>query len=150
MSREAIYKQLGADFTGKDEATCREINEQTYDYVLQNWKGDASVIKRWEKDGQKIEFVDDTKDSTDVIWVNRDLVATNTTTTYQLQSRQILYGTDYWNPMYRGQLYCKLVSPARIMEWILVDSLKQKRYWAPRGDEYMPDMPSTAETINFL
>jgi len=27
-SRESIYKELGLDFTGKKECTCKEINEK--------------------------------------------------------------------------------------------------------------------------
>lgn len=38
-------------------------------------------------------------------------------------------------PKAAGMLYCKLVSPARIMEWIMVDGLKQKNYWAPRKED---------------
>jgi len=55
-----------------------------------------------------------------------------------MQSLAIPYSPHNLIPQYKGQLYCKLVSPARIIEWILVDSLKMNEYWAPRGDEYMP------------
>jgi hypothetical protein len=30
-----------------------------------------------------------------------------------------------------GMLYCKLMSPARMLEWILVDGLKKGMYWVP-------------------
>jgi len=30
-----------------------------------------------------------------------------------------------------GMLYCKLLSPARMMEWIMVDGLKKNFYWIP-------------------
>jgi hypothetical protein len=38
-------------------------------------------------------------------------------------------------PKAAGMLYCKLMSPARILEWIMVDGLKQKFYWVPRDGD---------------
>jgi len=32
-------------------------------------------------------------------------------------------------------LYCKLFSPARILEWILVDGLKKELYWKPNDSK---------------
>ena len=31
-----------------------------------------------------------------------------------------------------GMLACKLISPARVIEWILVDGLKKNYYWIPK------------------
>lgn len=53
-------------------------------------------------------------------------------------------------------LYCKLMSPARILEWIMVDGLKQKFYWVPRDgegkiqEEFEGEVQEEFENIVFL
>jgi hypothetical protein len=147
-SREAIYKYFNMTFDVK-EATCKEINEKAMDYVLKNWKGDKAILDRYMKVGQKIEWLEDTESQSGPTWVNRPIITTNTTDTFQVQSRALLSPVDFVVPVAAGMLYCKLMSPARILEWMLVDSLKKNLYWVPRGDE-----PSTFEQdnaiINFL
>jgi len=46
----------------------------------------------------------------------------------------LLSPVDFLITKAAGMFYCKLFSPARILEWILVDSLKQKLYWAPNPE----------------
>jgi len=38
-----------------------------------------------------------------------------------------------------GMLYCKLISPARVMEWIMVDGLKKNFYWIPNTNKPKTD-----------
>jgi len=45
-------------------------------------------------------------------------------------------------------LYCKLMSPARILEWMIVDGLKKNLYWVPRGDETTTTLEE--DVITFL
>lgn len=129
-SREAIHKYFGLEFNVA-EATCKEINEMAYDYLLKNFNGSKSVLDRFTQHGQPIEFLNDTKSTSGITWVNRQIITKNTTSTYQVSSRALLSPIDFIVPEAAGMLYCKLISPARILEWILVDGLKKNLYWAP-------------------
>lgn len=42
----------------------------------------------------------------------------------QIQSPVLRTPYDYWIPGFEGVHYCKLLSPARAMEWIYVDGLR--------------------------
>ena len=55
----------------------------------------------------------------------------------KVSARSLVSPLDFPIKVAAGMLYCKLMSPARIVEWMLVDSLKQKMYWAPNhiGEE---------------
>jgi len=57
--------------------------------------------------------------------VNREIITQNTTTTFQVSSRALLSPLDFLVKEAAGMLYCKLISPARILEWMLVDGLFQ-------------------------
>lgn len=129
-SREAIYNYFGLDFN-VPEATCKEINLLGFQYVLSKYNGPPSALNRFLKYGQKIEFLNDTESTSGITWVNRPIITKNTSTTYQVSSRSLLSPIDFPVPVAAGMLYCKLISPARILEWILVDGLKKNLYWAP-------------------
>jgi len=58
------------------------------------------------------------------LWVNEGPIYTNTTQTYQVSARSLLSPIDFMVKKAAGMRYCKLMSPARILEWILVDGLK--------------------------
>jgi len=146
-SREAIYKYFNMTFDVK-ELTCKEINEKAMDYVLKNWKGDKAVLDRFAKVGQKIEWLEDSESQAGPTWVNRGIITKNTTDTFQVQSRALLSPVDFFVPVAAGMLYCKLMSPARILEWMIVDGLKKNLYWVPRGDETKTTLEE--DVITFL
>jgi len=129
-SREAVYNYFGLPFN-VPEATCKEINLLCLQYVLNKYNGPQSALDRFFKYGQRIEFVNDTESTSGITWVNRPIITTNTSTTYQVSSRSLLSPIDFPVSVAAGMLYCKLMSPARILEWILVDGLKKNLYWAP-------------------
>ena len=49
----------------------------------------------------------------------------------KVSARALLSPVDFFVEKSAGMLYCKIMSPARILEWMLVDGLKQKMYWVP-------------------
>ena len=89
----------------------------------------------YDKIGQPIEFIEDTNSPSGILWVNEGSIFKNTTEAYTVSSRQLLSGVDFMVPKAAGMLYCKLMSPARILEWMMVDGLKQKMYWVPRPED---------------
>jgi len=48
-----------------------------------------------------------------------------------------------------GMLYCKLISPARVLEWMLVDGLYKNLYWIPSdpSEDKYGDKTNTYELI---
>ena len=128
-SRAAIADYFKVDFKPEDEATCKEINLMAYDYVISNFNGSKSVLDRFKKYGQPLEFLDDTQSSAGITWVNSQIKTKNTTESFQVSSLSLLSPVDFLIPAAAGMLYCKLFSPARILEWIMVDGLKKNLYW---------------------
>jgi hypothetical protein len=111
-------------------------------WLKDNWSGDSQIWELSNKYGQPIEFVADTAAGSGITWVNEGPVYTNTTNSWQVSSRALVSPVDFVVPEAAGMLYCKLISPARIMEWLLVDGLKKGMYWTP-------GYPSS-ESIKFL
>lgn len=138
-SREAIYKYFGVEWNGV-EPTCKEINLMAYGYVLEKFRGPKSAIDRYIQLGQPIEFLEDTNSTAGISWANLPIVTKNTTTTFQVSSRALLSPIDFLVKEAAGMLYCKLMSPARILEWFLVDGLKKNLYWAPYKES--PEVPA--------
>lgn len=134
-SREAIASFFGTEFKKEDEASCKEINDMAYDFVLKSFNGSKSVMDRFNSHGQPIEFLNDTESMTGITWANFQMVTKNTTDAYQVSSNALLTPVDYEGPTAPGVLYCKLMSPARILEWIMVDGLKKNMYWVPFQDD---------------
>ena len=85
----------------------------------------------YNKYGQEMEFINDAEVTGGIMWVNEGMTYANTTSTYTVQSKHLLSMVDFKPVGYGGMLYCKLVSPARIVEWWQVDGLKKNRYWVP-------------------
>lgn len=122
-SRAALYDHFNLTMN-VSESTCQEINQFAYKWVRDNWSGDQEVFDLYDKIGQPIEFIEDTNSPSGILWVNEGPIYKNTTESFQVSSRELLSDVDFVVPKAAGMLYCKLTSPARIMEWILVDGLK--------------------------
>jgi len=105
------------------------------------------VIEQYDQIGQPLEFIEDTNSPSGILWVNEGLIYKNTTESFQVSSRELLSDIDFMVPKAAGMLYCKLMSPARIMEWILVDGLKKNFYWVPRDGEGEVE---SEESLQFL
>jgi hypothetical protein len=50
-----------------------------------------------------------------------------------VKSPKLISGLHFPVKEAAGMLYCKLVSPARILEWMLVDGLYKNLYWIPNN-----------------
>lgn len=48
-----------------------------------------------------------------------------------MSARALVSPIDFMVPKAAGMVYCKLISPARIMEWLMVDGLKKGMFWIP-------------------
>ncbi|KAI3629695.1 hypothetical protein MIR68_011130 [Amoeboaphelidium protococcarum] len=137
-----------ADYDEDDMDVCMEINQLAYKYALEH--SDPKVVKRFMKFGQKMHFLPDYHFPIAIgpLWINSrlkykemDLVNEDGKLEKVLSIKSISMKTDLdsWinklHPDSAGQHYCKLLSPARAMEWIYVDGLRHKLgYSVKQGD----------------
>mmetsp|Transcript_11799 Transcript_11799/g.19925 ORF Transcript_11799/g.19925 Transcript_11799/m.19925 type:complete len:96 (+) Transcript_11799:1440-1727(+) len=75
--------------------------------------------------------MDDKESASGITWVFTTTDYKNTTESMQISSPKLLSPVDFMVKKAAGMLYCKFLSPARILEWIMVDSLKKNYYWVP-------------------
>jgi hypothetical protein len=92
-------------------------------------------MDRFNKHGQPIELLDDIMYTSGITWVNAGISTKNTTDSYQVASLSLVSSPDFFVSAAAGMLYCKLLSPARVLEWMLVDGLKKNLYWAPAPEK---------------
>lgn len=136
-SREAIQQQAGlknVNFTQTDldETTCQKINQASYDWALS--KASPKALARFKKYGQPYVFAKDIKATVGITgptWIKDSL-------TYQpSEDKKVVTVQSHYFSLANKNLgnkpfletvgyhYCKLLSPARAMEWIYVDGLKE-------------------------
>lgn len=137
-SRQSIWESAGltnvsfADTDKNNVSICKSINEAAYEWAL----GQASDVarKRFEANGQPYRFVDDVYAGigiTGPTWihnalsfkVSNDKKYVEVSAPYFATENKNLGDEPYTNTV--GYHYCKLLSPARAMEWIYVDGLRQ-------------------------
>ena len=119
-SKDAISKALSTG-DGKPTAslkskplTCRSINEYAVEVALKH-SSDAAR-ERYLTRGRPIVFEDDANIWFEAMWGVRPM---KTWVDDQgLHVRSVAFETP-------GSLYCKVVSPSRVMEWINIDSLRE-------------------------
>jgi len=137
-SREAVQQQAGlknVNFTETDKLntkTCRQINQAAYDWALS--KASPKALARFQKHGQPYEFAEDIKSGfgiTGPTWIHDALIfePSKDKKVVKVQSHYFPIGNKNMGdePFLEtvGYHYCKLLSPARAMEWIYVDGLKE-------------------------
>ncbi|CAE7868786.1 unnamed protein product [Symbiodinium microadriaticum] len=82
-----------------------------------------STLRRYREKGRGWCFLDDSPSVAGPIWVFKDRLALKENSTCMaVQSPSML--TDVNARIYPGIHYCKLLSPARVLDWMMTDSLK--------------------------
>lgn len=137
-SREALQQAAGlpnVNYTATDELNskiCQSINQAAYDWALKS--ASSKARERFLKHGQPYVFLEDKKSGfgvTGPTWIHDALSYTPSKDkkTVEVQSHYFpLKNKNLGNvPFIQtvGYHYCKLLSPARAMEWIYVDGLKE-------------------------
>lgn len=134
-SRQTIYRgtiNWNAKMADTDgESICAEMNKDSFQWALDN-AGEAAR-QRFLLLGQQVTFGDDEFPPLKVgpLWIysplKLDNVQSNGVTVLKITS--IAFKTDLDGPEARipfapGYHFCKLLSPARAMEWIYIDGLR--------------------------
>lgn len=148
-SRAGIYDFLKKSMSGVKELTCQEMNQRTYDMVLSNWNQTARK-SMYLKSGSLIKFVEDKQESIGPLWINEGSSIKNTTSGYEIGALSLLSPVNFAVKDLAGMHYCKLMSPARMIEWMYVGSLHKEHYWIPntiRDDD--ETAPQAVDSLDF-
>jgi hypothetical protein len=139
MSRQCAYirgigiPESSAPFSLDDPNFCAQMNQQAYQWAINN--AGVSTRDRFNRIGQKYTFGDDVAKSGGPFWINarlefNDAKDSSGTPVIQIVSPMIKTSIDFPRipllPDPACYHYCKLLSPARAIEWIYVDSLRLK------------------------
>ena len=140
-ARQNIYKHAGIADPNFDEldggdVRCSEINQQSWNWASKN-AGDKT-IGRFQNYGQGFimgQDIDVCPAGPCWIWKELSFNYTATTDSVEVRSPQFSTAIDFWLPKTRGFHYCKVLSPARSMEWIYVDGLRAKYSLRSQGNK---------------
>ena len=131
-SRQAIMEATGmknVDFNKTDGwSICKFINQASYSWAL-NHTGERT-LERFRKLGEELVFGEDEGPyNAGPLWIwnplkYKEKTLSNGRTVQEIFSPMMRTPTDYWIKLSAGFHYCKLLSPARAMEWIYVDGLR--------------------------
>lgn len=132
IATKLASRQLVFNLTGNpspesldDGDRCGDINQAAYAWAL--GAVTAAQRKRFEAHGLPIKMIADTAPTPPAgpWWIWNYLQYKQTDQALSLQSYKAFYSLDA-NPYGAGNHYCKLLSPARALEWVLTDGLRPK------------------------
>eukprot|EP01048_Picozoa_sp_COSAG05_P016188 COSAG05_NODE_2051_length_3637_cov_5.084228_4_plen_525_part_00 len=154
-SRQTLWKAagLGPQSVAVDQrnmTACRRANELAWGWALEN--AEVAVRRRFEAEGEPLVMVDDVEAPIGITgpeWIEKQLVFRRVLasgdggdgdgddggdglaagrTHIEVQSWKFVVGDIPVHSKYlpTGMHYCKLLSPARAMEWIYLDSLRAR------------------------
>ena len=131
MSRQSFQKAAGVpnpDFDVTDAPSiCAQINQAALDWALDNTG--SRTMDRYKKLGEQMEMGEDEGPyNAGPLWIwtymdYKEEDVTNGVKKEVVRSPMMKTPTDYPISSAAGFHYCKLLSPARALEWIYVDSL---------------------------
>ncbi len=129
-SRQAIWQAAGlvnttfAEADGLDKSRCAAIQRAAIDYASS--RVPAATRNRFEKYGQKFVVAADKNGSPTWEYDSMDWKEDNAKNIVTIQAAA--YSTENkGTKTTTGIHYCKVVSPARAMEWMYTDGLRNKR-----------------------
>jgi dienelactone hydrolase len=129
--RGAGVPKEDAPFSLDDPDFCAEVNQKAYEWAFTHASGHTK--SRFEKTGQRLTFGPDQKKSGGPFWINahlsfEDKTLDNGDVVKEVSAPMIKTAEDFIKipglPDPSCYHYCKLLSPARAMEWIYVDGLR--------------------------
>jgi hypothetical protein len=138
------------DFRKTDPpSVCQSINQAIYKDALE--LVEPRRLEFYKKYGTPMVFVEDKTGAVPAgpLWIydhlKFDMKKNSTTGVNEMQVQSVGFVTqldtifNLFSPYVAGFHYCKLISPARVLEWVYTDSLKEKLGWnAPRVSYVLP------------
>jgi len=123
VSRQNAGKRLLGRDLAADGDVCAELNAQAYEYALRN--AGEKTRQRFEAHGQKLAFDATAYKFAGPLWVYGQM-AWNEQSDGKMHLTSAGLFTGLGDSEIDGNHYCKLLSPARAMEWIYVDGLAKE------------------------
>ena len=121
------------DIDKKNLTLCRHVNELAWSWAINN--ADPAVRARFQQNGEPFVMVDDKIAPIGITgpqWIKDTLVYNRVSSAdgsshIEVQSWTFIVGESPIKTKYipSGMHYCKLLSPARAMEWIYNDGLRR-------------------------
>jgi len=114
-----VAQQLGV----KTDSTiqCLEVNKKAVEIAKQLLP--SAVVQKYETNGRPFCFKDDAAAPLNIgpLWVNKPIKLVATDSCLEVTSTKLV--SDIHSLIFPGNHYCKLLSPARAMDWIVTGSL---------------------------
>jgi hypothetical protein len=119
---------------------CKQINSDAYNWALAN--ATPTTAARFRKYGQQMTFGDDEQKAGGPLFIDAHVsyksVKQNNTSVLQIKSPMMKTDIDYWKNTFHIPRpkaipdpgcfhYCKVMTPARAMEWLYTDGLRLNR-----------------------
>lgn len=120
------------------QISCKKLNQKAIDKVLETIP--QKNLERYQKYGVKLIAGEDIVYSSTATWYFASGVYEDVGGAVYYSSPKLLTEVD--SSMKGGDFYCKLLSPARVAEWIYVDSLR-KFYGAAVNDTLIDEIVTT-------
>jgi len=132
-NRQACYEHINAGHVEEDFQICGKINQHSINWALKN--APNQTINRYRKYGEMLEIGQDIFSNTGTDWtysfLNETRLCNKETNTYytSVQSNYLYLKTIKMGCKFRPQSecgvhYCKVLSPAHVMEWLYTDGLR--------------------------
>ncbi|GMH94006.1 hypothetical protein TrST_g4045 [Triparma strigata] len=121
-----IAEQLQIEYDAEtSRKTCKDVNQYLYDQALQLIEG-TETYNRYMESGKKLCFKDDFDAyfSAGPAWIKESLEIKEDDDCLSVASVKIDTALD--SKLFPGVHYCKLLSPARVLDWIMTDSNANK------------------------
>lgn len=126
-SRQAVMEAAGfgnVDFNVTDAPNiCSQINQQSYQWAVDN--SASNTISRFQQYGLPMIMGNDLGPyNAGPLWIWTSMSYTNSSNGLVVQAPMMKTPIPYFISFSAGFHYCKLLSPARAVEWIYIDSLR--------------------------
>ncbi len=124
MKNQAAIAKALQIAPGSGAVTCKDINEAAMRYALEHVSPAAKT--RYLTKGYQLVFLPDKEVGTGISWVSSGLAfnkVSDGSRAFEVKSTGMVTSLDA-DARFAGMHYCKLLSPAKAVEWVMVDGLK--------------------------
>ena len=127
-SREKIYQILGLSAPAEPENVCAKINQHAINtaMTLISTHGVPDTLTRYHSKGRGICLLPDFHAPANIgpLWAMQSLKLKVNNTCLTVAS--LMEYSSMKSKIFPGQHYCKLLSPARVVEWVMTDNFVKR------------------------